>query len=321
MISICMGIYNGEKYIAEQLESILKQTVPPDEVVLCDDGSSDKTVDVILGFLKENGLEETWRLFRNETNKGYPGNFYYAMSLCKGDIVFLADQDDIWDIHKLEYMCRALEQTPQARAVCCKFGLVDAQGAGIHSIMAPARTKGTGRIRRVSIGDVFYKCEWPGMVLAYRREWFQNLWKSWESRRKDSRPGRLEIPHDFLVCAWAAEEEGFLQMDEELAWHRRHDNNAGGEEHRIARLLNRKRKLREVDDYIRILDAFDREEALHTPKGREALHQKNHTMKDRREALASGKALKIAKNAWKHRKSVRLMTAVCDVAIALKGEK
>lgn len=313
MISVCMGTYNGEKYISQQLESIFRQTAAPDEVVLCDDGSTDGTVEVIRSFVEKHGLEGKWKLFLNEKNKGYPENFYYAMSLCTGDIVFLADQDDIWDIHKVENMCGVLEKHPEAKAVCCKFGLVDAEGGHLHSIMAPARTNGTKQVRNVGIDGVFYKCEWPGMVLAYRREWFAGLWSGYA--------GQAGIPHDFLVCAWAAEEGGFLQLDEELAYHRRHDNNAGGEEHRIARLLNRERKLKEIDDYIRILDAFGNEEVLHTAHGKESLMEKTATMKARREALVSGKAVKVAKNAWNNRKNVRLMTAVCDVAIALRGRK
>lgn len=314
MISVCMGTYNGEKYIEEQLESILSQTLPPDEAVLCDDGSEDGTVDVIRQFIRKHGLEGKWKLIINGKNKGYPGNFYYAMSLCRGDLVFLADQDDIWNALKLERMADVMEQHPEARAVCCKFGLVDAEGAGIHSIMAPARTSGTKQVRNVSIDDVFYKCEWPGMVLAYRREWLMRLWENLN-------PADSRIPHDFLVCALAAEENGFLQLDEELACHRRHDNNAGGEEHRISRLLNRDRKLKEIDDYLSILEEFSRECVMRTEEGKEALGRKTNVMKQRREALASGKAGKVIKSAWENRNSVRLMTAVCDIAIALKDKK
>ena len=319
MISVCMGTYNGEKYIEEQLESILGQNLPPDEVILCDDCSEDGTEDVIRQFIRKHGLEGKWKLIINGKNKGYPGNFYYAMSLCRGDLVFLADQDDIWNVRKLERMTDVMEQYPGAKAVCCKFGLVDAEGAGIHSIMAPARTKGTRHVRSVSIHDVFYKCEWPGMVLAYRREWFTPLWE----KLNDTTPVRLEnggigIPHDFLVCALAAEENGFLQLDEELACHRRHDNNAGMEEHRISRLLNKDRKLKEIDDYIHILDGFAGENVLRTAEGKAALDRKTYIMKQRREALASGRTRKVIKSAWENRKSVRLMTVVCDIAISLK---
>lgn len=100
-VSVCMGIYNGEKYIEEQLDSILRQTRRAEEVILCDDCSTDRTVEIVRLFIEKHGLGESWRLCCNKENRGYPGNFYYAMSLCAGDVVFLADQDDIWAETKL----------------------------------------------------------------------------------------------------------------------------------------------------------------------------------------------------------------------------
>lgn len=324
-ISVCMGIYNGEKYIEGQLFSLLHQTRRPDEVILCDDGSKDATVEKVQHFIKENALQDSWNLYQNEQNKGYPGNFYYAMGLCTGDIVFLADQDDIWHRTKIEKMLKVFEQQSNAKCVCCKFGLIDGEGHDIHSIMAPAQTRGTGELRNVTISDVFYKCEWPGMVMAYRNEWYRN-WSTGSStptgqnqqeltRTQQISVRELTIPHDFLICARAAEEEAFLQMDEELAYHRRHDNNAGGEEHRLKKLLNKQRKLKEIEDYLRILDAFAQEKVLRTQHAQDALRRKRCSMHGRYEALQSGKISEVIKNACGHRNEVRPVTVICDVLI------
>lgn len=310
-ISVCMGIYNGENYIEEQLLSILQQSRQPDEVILCDDNSTDGTIELVQRFIEENKLQEKWHLSRNEENKGYPGNFYYAMSLCTGEIVFLADQDDIWHKEKIEKMTQVMELHPEAKAICCKFGLIDGEGKDIHTVMSPAKTKGTGQLRTISIADVFYKCEWPGMVMAYRNEWYRTC--------VAMQPGS-RIPHDFLISALAAEEDGFLQMDEELAYHRRHQNNAGGEEHRLARLLNKKRKMKEVSDYLGHLENFEQERVLRTEKGRKALDEKHRSMRERYEALQSGKISMVVANAWKNRRNVRLATVVCDVMIVKLNE-
>ncbi|MBQ8232135.1 MAG: glycosyltransferase [Lachnospiraceae bacterium] len=318
MISVCMGIYNGEKYIEEQLHSILYQTLPPSQVVLCDDGSKDNTVAIVRSFIRNNGLEGRWKLYCNEKNKGYPDNFYYAMSLCKEKYVFLADQDDIWEPHKLESMVAIMEAAPQAKAVSCKFGLIDAEGDDIHTLMAPTRNRATGITRNVSCEDVFYKCEWPGMVLAYRREWYETKFGKWQAQNMDREKKYPEIPHDFLVCAWAAEDGGFLQLDEELAWHRRHNSNTGGEEHRLAKLLNRTRKLAEIEKYNAILDAFDKLRIMESAEGRQALEDKKRVMRERYEALLSGSVRKVAANAWRNRKFTRGVTAVCDLVIACK---
>jgi len=303
-ISLCMGTYNGEKYIIEQLDCIREQTRVPDEVIICDDNSKDNTAKLIEAYISKYQLQDTWQLFRNEVNKGYPDNFYYACSLCTGDIVFLADQDDIWDITKIEKMCKAMEAQPELEAICCKYGLVDADGQDIHTLMAPTHNTGTGALAPITIADIFYKNQWSGMAVAYRREWYE----SWST-------GDYDIPHDILICARAAEEHAFCQMDEELAYHRRHDNNAAQEEHRIGKLLNKNRKLKEIEEYIRFLRAFETGQVLQTGEGQRELQRKLTSMQGRYAALKSGKITAVVKNAWKNRKEVRLATVICDILI------
>lgn len=96
MISVLMATYNGEKYIKEQLDSLIGQKLQVDEVIIIDDCSSDKTVDIVKDYIVEHKLHETWHLFINDKNIGYRKNFYQGLSLIKGDIVFFCDQDDIW---------------------------------------------------------------------------------------------------------------------------------------------------------------------------------------------------------------------------------
>lgn len=303
-VSVCMGTYNGETYIEQQLNTILRQTKAPEEVILCDDGSTDNTVSIIERFIRKNGLDGKWKLYRNKINKGYPSNFYYACSLCNEEIVFLADQDDIWKNDKIEKMCRVMEKNPGAKSVCCKFNLMDEKEQEIHSIMAPTHAHETREVRNVPVEEIFYKCQWPGMVMAYRRDWYE----SWTK-------GNYQIPHDFLIAARAAEEGGFFQLDETLAYHRRHDHNTGGEEHHIRKLLNRDRKLKEIRDYLQILQQFLKEEVLATHTAKLLLNRKTTVMQQREAALQSGRISAVIKNAWKNRKYVRLATAVCDVII------
>ena len=311
--SVCMGLYNGAEYIEEQLYSILHQTKAPDEVILCDDGSTDDTVALVQHFIQANALEKHWKLYCNEKTKGYPGNFYYACSLCTQEIVFLADQDDIWEKHKIQHMCEVLEQQPQAKSVCCKFGLIDTNGAEIHTVMAPTHASGTGQLRSISVADVFYKCEWPGMVMAFRRAWYwQWIDQLCPGGAEKGFPG---IPHDFCICAKAAEENGFLQLDEELAFHRRHDHNAGGEEHRLKVLLNKQRKLEEVAKYLNILTNFKSEFVLQTAEGKSALERKYCSMEARHQALASGSMLQVICAAHNYKDYVRPVTVICDLLI------
>ncbi len=99
-ISIALCTYNGESFIKEQLASIAKQTLIPDEIVICDDCSNDNTVTTIRDFEKNN-INLCINLFRNEERLGVIKNFEKAVGLCSGEYIALCDQDDIWLPDKL----------------------------------------------------------------------------------------------------------------------------------------------------------------------------------------------------------------------------
>jgi glycosyltransferase involved in cell wall biosynthesis len=101
-ISIAMCTYNGEKFIKEQLDSFLSQTRLPDELIICDDRSNDNTIQIINEFMKRAPFKVELQI--NEKQLGSTKNFEKAILLCHGDIIFLADQDDVWDKNKLYLM-------------------------------------------------------------------------------------------------------------------------------------------------------------------------------------------------------------------------
>lgn len=103
-ISVCMATYNGEKYIKEQLESILSQISENDEVIVSDDSSNDKTIEIIKSF---NDMRI--RIYKNEKEKGYTRNFENALEKASGDIIFLSDQDDVWVENKVQKMMGILK--------------------------------------------------------------------------------------------------------------------------------------------------------------------------------------------------------------------
>ena len=121
MKSVAMATYNGEKYISEQMESILRQTVPVQEVCICDDGSSDRTVEIIRDFIKSNHLENTWKLFVNDKNIGYASNFIHAVEKTSGELVFFCDQDDIWISDRVERMEKIMEGNPDILLLGSEF--------------------------------------------------------------------------------------------------------------------------------------------------------------------------------------------------------
>lgn len=109
-ISVAMATYNGARYVEEQLESIRVQTMPVDEVRICDDCSSDRTVEVVQTYIREHGLEGSWSIEVNSRNLGYASNFMKAVGQTTGEYVFFCDQDDIWIEDRVERMIGLMEQ-------------------------------------------------------------------------------------------------------------------------------------------------------------------------------------------------------------------
>ena len=101
-ISIALVTYNGEKFINKQLESLLLQNVLPDEIIIVDDCSKDKTYELLMSFEKISPFEV--KLYQNKINIGVSKNFGKAISLCTGDLIFLCDQDDFWYKNKIEFV-------------------------------------------------------------------------------------------------------------------------------------------------------------------------------------------------------------------------
>jgi glycosyltransferase involved in cell wall biosynthesis len=91
MISVCMATYNGEKYISEQIQSILSQLNENDEIIISDDSSTDQTISMI-----EKFEDSRIKLFKSNTYRSPIYNLENALNNAKGDFIFLADQDDVW---------------------------------------------------------------------------------------------------------------------------------------------------------------------------------------------------------------------------------
>lgn len=127
ILSVAMCTFNGEKYIAEQLESILSQQFPVDEIIICDDGSTDKTVEIIEDFQKSNPFI---KLYRNPENLGIIKNFEKAINLCQNGIVILCDQDDIWFKIKTEKIKSYFESNTDIKAVFHNLELFDEKPLG-----------------------------------------------------------------------------------------------------------------------------------------------------------------------------------------------
>ena len=131
-ISVALCTYNGEKFIEEQLKSILEQTVPITEIVIFDDGSSDTTVSKI-GLVDQNN-PGIIRLFQNKANVGFCKNFEKALTECNGDYIFFSDQDDVWHRDKVGKIISYLTETGKY-GVFTNADLMDRDGNSIGTTL------------------------------------------------------------------------------------------------------------------------------------------------------------------------------------------
>ena len=122
-LSIALATYNGERYLGEQLESILEQTRLPDELVVFDDASTDSTPAIVRGFAERAPFPVRFQV--NAERLGSTRNFEEAIRACSGDIIFLCDQDDVWYPEKMARMEERFVSDPEAGAVFTDADVVD----------------------------------------------------------------------------------------------------------------------------------------------------------------------------------------------------
>lgn len=206
-ISIAMATYNGAQYLHEQLQSILQQTLQPDELVVVDDGSTDSTVDIIEEFSRKAPFSV--RLFVNEKTLGYAGNFNLALERTVGDLVFLCDQDDVWLPNKIEVMSEIVAANPNMELFIHDLRFCD----------AAMRPIGQTKIERLAGSFDLMASYVVGMATVVRRPFLELCLPI---------PVSLDISHDDWLHQCANLINRKYIHPHCLADYRRHEKNATG---------------------------------------------------------------------------------------------
>jgi glycosyltransferase involved in cell wall biosynthesis len=128
LISIAICTYNGEKYLEEQLRSIMNQSYKNLEIIINDDCSTDKTLDIAYSLQKE---DKRIKIYKNENNLGFNKNFEKVLQYCNAQLIALCDQDDIWVLDKIEKQYNLLVNT-NSSLVYCNAQLMDANGNDLN---------------------------------------------------------------------------------------------------------------------------------------------------------------------------------------------
>lgn len=214
-VSVALCTYNGEKYIEEQLNSILAQTVGVNEIVISDDGSTDGTLNVVQAILSKSNIP--FKILKNAGQKGVCGNFFNAISACSNEIIFTCDQDDVWKKDKVEKMIAPFENNENVLLVFSDATLVDGNlkplGSNLWKTLSFKPLKDSSKMFDVLLGLRVV----TGACMAVRRDFafFCGI----------ARGGWL---HDAWFAINASVRGDVIPINEELIFYRQHDNNTVG---------------------------------------------------------------------------------------------
>jgi glycosyltransferase involved in cell wall biosynthesis len=162
-ISVCMTTYNGEKYIRDQVNSILNQIAEDDELIVCDDRSSDATVEILLSF-----QDERIKIVVNKENLGFSRNFSKCISLAHGDIIFLSDHDDIWLPDKVQKYLKIFREESNVVSIMSNMEIIDENGLITNSRFLDLKSGYSNRVWRIVKN--FTKSTYYGCSIAFRKE-------------------------------------------------------------------------------------------------------------------------------------------------------
>ena len=201
MISVCVATYNGEKFIREQIDSILCQLSSDDEIIVSDDGSTDGTI-VIINCIGDKRI----RIIEGPRKHSPTFNFENALKEAKGDYIFLADQDDVWKTNKVEVCMKWLQ----------KYDCVVSDAEVTDSNLNPLYPSlyAIMQVRQGHIYNTVWKNGYTGCCMAFRR----NILEA-------SLPFPKDIPmHDIWIGNVAAYKYNVKFISEKLVLFRRHED-------------------------------------------------------------------------------------------------
>jgi len=172
--SVVLCTYNGQRYIQQQLDSLLAQSRLPEQIVAVDDGSTDRTWEILQAFAEQaQGRGVAVDAARNPDNLGYVRNFETALLRAKTEVIFICDQDDVWDPEKLAVMRARFMTDPDLLLLHSDARLVDALLGDLGCSLFSALELGFDELRRVHEGfgfDVLLRRSVvTGATAAFRR--------------------------------------------------------------------------------------------------------------------------------------------------------
>lgn len=203
-VSVAMTTYNGEKYIKEQIDSILNNLDKDDELIISDDGSKDNTISIIKEYLKKDSRIK----FINGPKNGIKQNFANSIQECKGEYIFLSDQDDIWLDNKVEEVLKTFRDE-QCILIVHNTKIIDEKKQPITESFFEYRKSGKGIFKNI------YKNTYIGCCMAFKNTLKDKILPI---------PNNIEM-HDQWIGIIAEMTGKVFFLNKTLLLYRRHDAN------------------------------------------------------------------------------------------------
>ncbi len=209
-ISIIMATYNGEKFLREQLNSILNQTYNNFELIICDDCSKDNTWEILKEY---NNKDNRIIIYKNQENIGFIKNFYKLISLCTNEYIAFSDQDDIWTPNHLEVLINSIGNYDLS---CSNSELIDELGNSLNYTMLDTfNIEFIPKNKEENLIHLLYKNYIQGSTMLIKRELANKVLQQKNEKTY----------HDHWIALFAAISNGIKYNSEILLYYRQHNMN------------------------------------------------------------------------------------------------
>lgn len=216
-ISVALATYNGEKYILQQLDSLKNQTYQIDEIIICDDASTDDTVDIIVNYIHDHQLDH-WKLYVNKENLGYKKNFKETLKKTTGDIIFLCDQDDIWELNKVETLVNLFNKHKIIKCINTSFRCINEKNERLNDFSFIQKDLKENELIQIPFEEIVIKNIAMGCTMALTKD-IKQLYLSLSNEM---------AAHDWELNCIASLFDGLYYLNTCLIQYRIHSNNTTG---------------------------------------------------------------------------------------------
>lgn len=213
-ISVVMTTYNGAQFLREQLDSLFNQTRKMDELIVYDDASDDDSVAILRQY--QQRYPGIMKIFIQKRRVGYIRNFADALKMADGELIFLCDQDDIWEMDKIAYMSTWMEAHPQVACLNCAADYIDEHGRLLKQ--PPQKNMTVDEFTPIAFAEILYHNISMGCTMAFHQA----------LRDRYLQTSTFHCAHDWELNMIAAIDDSLYYLNRPLICYRIHAGNTTG---------------------------------------------------------------------------------------------